>query len=30
VLCANCHRAIHLTRPLMSVEKFKLRVWRGA
>lgn len=25
VLCANCHRAIHRTRPLMSVEEFRSR-----
>jgi 5-methylcytosine-specific restriction protein A len=23
ILCANCHRMIHKTRPLMSVEEFK-------
>jgi predicted HNH restriction endonuclease len=22
-LCPNCHRAIHQTRPLMSVEQFR-------
>jgi hypothetical protein len=25
VLCANCHRAIHRTRPVMSVEQFRSR-----
>ena len=25
VLCANCHRAIHRTTPLMSVEEFRSR-----
>ena len=25
VLCANCHRAIHRTKPLMSVEDFRFR-----
>jgi hypothetical protein len=25
VLCANCHRAIHQTRPLMTVEDFRSR-----
>jgi hypothetical protein len=25
VLCANCHRAIHQTRPLVSVEEFRER-----
>jgi hypothetical protein len=23
VLCANCHRMIHKTRPLMPVEEFR-------
>lgn len=26
VLCANCHRAIHRTDPMLSVEKFRARV----
>ena len=26
ILCANCHRMIHKTRPLMSVEEFKSAV----
>ena len=30
VLCSNCHRAIHRTRPLMTVAKFRSKVWRGA
>ena len=25
ILCANCHRAIHQTRPMLSVEDFRLR-----
>jgi 5-methylcytosine-specific restriction protein A len=25
ILCANCHRAIHQTRPLLSVEDFRDR-----
>jgi 5-methylcytosine-specific restriction protein A len=28
ILCANCHRMIHKTRPLMSVEEFKRVVIR--
>ena len=30
VLCPNCHRAIHRTNPLMSVEQFKLRFFAKA
>lgn len=28
ILCANCHRMIHKTRPLMSVEEFASTVIR--
>lgn len=28
ILCANCHRMIHKTRPLMSVEEFASKVIR--
>lgn len=27
IVCANCHRMIHKTRPLMSVEEFKLKAF---
>jgi len=30
VLCANCHRAIHQTKPLMSVEEFCSRFFANA
>jgi hypothetical protein len=29
VLCANCHRAIHQTRPLMGVEEFRSKFVRA-
>lgn len=29
ILCANCHRAIHKTRPLLSVEEFRTTVVRS-
>jgi hypothetical protein len=29
ILCANCHRAIHQTHPLMSVEEFRERFLRA-
>lgn len=29
VLCANCHRAIHLFKPLPTIEQFKKRFFKG-
>jgi hypothetical protein len=28
VLCANCHRAIHRTKPMLSVEEFRLKFFQ--
>ncbi len=30
IVCSNCHRMIHKTDPLMSVENFRLQLKRGA
>lgn len=28
IICSNCHRIIHRTDPMLSISKFKSRVWR--